>query len=39
LTGSPISISSTDHGWLNSQMRAPFVFIATRFLSTAPASD
>ncbi len=27
LTGSPISISSIDHGWLNSQMRAPFVFI------------
>ena len=28
LTGSPISISSIDHGWLNSQMRAPLVFIA-----------
>src|SRR3954463_6205943 len=30
-TGSPISISSMDHGLLNSQMRAPFVFIATCF--------
>ena len=26
LTGSPISISSMDQGWLNSQMSAPFVF-------------
>ena len=26
LTGSPISISSMDHGWLNSQINAPFVF-------------
>ena len=33
LTGSPISISSIDHGWLNSQMRAPFVFIASCFPS------
>jgi len=24
--GSPISISSTDHGWLNSQISAPLVF-------------
>src|SRR5258708_15088350 len=28
LRGSPISISSTDHGWLNSQSNAPFVFIS-----------
>ena len=25
--GSPISISSIDHGWLNSQISAPFVFM------------
>ena len=28
LCGSPISISSIDHGWLNSQISAPFVFTA-----------
>src|SRR5258705_12628201 len=38
LTGSPISISSIDHGWLNSQMRAPFVFTTNLLSSNASAT-
>src|SRR5271170_1487839 len=39
LWGSPISISSMDHGWLNSQISAPLVFTANLLSSLNRATN